>query len=351
METLLEDSRDLACFQLLVEEYVRTGKAVSSKKLAQLYAKLTNIQLSSALMRIILTRIAKCGLIEKGYQTSGRIPTTQGCRYYSQIVHPNLENIYEQKLMEIFLNRRSNIFKTIDTAVEVMSQTINMAVIATTDSSAETLKSIRMTPVSDTSGVIVIVTSFARSESKVFQLEDSSLKLEDIRVAIRLFNERLLDVPLIDLVERARALQDILRAQVVNYEALFEKFIQNVLNFKPKSLSKIYNQESIILADNIPRHEVVRLLKLAENSSIWEMIENKLEEDETIKLQVLNSKDVALISKKFSEVPYIKEISVIASKRMDQEHSLRAVSVLGNLIKNYTLSETALSANKKHENS
>lgn len=81
------------------------------------------------------------------------------------------------------------------------------------------------------------------------------------------------------------------------------------------------------------------------------MIENKLEEDETIKLQVLNSKDVALISKKFSEVPYIKEISVIASKRMDQEHSLRAVSVLGNLIKNYTLSETALSANKKHENS
>lgn len=67
------------------------------------------------------------------------------------------------------------------------------------------------------------------------------------------------------------------------------------------------------------------------------MIEDRLEEDDTIKFQILNSQDVMLISKKFNELPYLREISIIASKRMDQEHSLKAVRLLTNLINNFAL--------------
>lgn len=283
-------------------------------------------------------KIESLGLIEKGYQTGGRIPTSKGCKYYSQVTHSEKEQFFEERLLEIFLNRRTNIYRTIDKAIEAISETINLAIITTSDPSAETLRSIRLTVISEDSAVIVIVTSFARTESKLFQLsEGDNIKMDDIRVAIRIFNERLIDVSLVDLTNRAYALKDILKTQVVNYESLFERFIQNVFDFSRQKFSKIYNQESLILSDNLPRKEIVRILKLAEGASIWEMIEDRLEEDDTIKFQLLNSQDVMLISKKFNELPYLKEISIIASKRMDQEHSLKAVKLLTNLINNFAL--------------
>lgn len=71
---LSERQKDL--LKLIVEEYIRTAKAISSNSLCE------ELDCSSATVRNEMAFLEESGLLEKTHISSGRIPSEKGYRYY-----------------------------------------------------------------------------------------------------------------------------------------------------------------------------------------------------------------------------------------------------------------------------
>jgi heat-inducible transcriptional repressor len=72
------DSRPSHVLQALVEEYIRTGQPVSS----QAVLDRSGLHVSSATIRNDLAKLESYGFVAQPHTSAGRIPTSQGYRYY-----------------------------------------------------------------------------------------------------------------------------------------------------------------------------------------------------------------------------------------------------------------------------
>src|SRR5687767_7804088 len=70
--------RQRAILELIVHEYVQTGRAVGSKTLTERYP----VGVSSATIRNEMAELESSGYISHFHTSGGRVPTDQGYRYY-----------------------------------------------------------------------------------------------------------------------------------------------------------------------------------------------------------------------------------------------------------------------------
>ena len=293
-------------FKLIVETYIQTGEPIGSQKLVEK----CDLSCSSATIRNIMAYLEKLEFLEKQHISGGRIPSTKGLEFYAKYLVYNPKKYFNEKLDDLLAKRRLNIDTTLDEAASVISKMANFTVIATTNNASETLKSIQLTPLNENSSIVVLV-----------------------KVAIRLFKERLIDIPLIKLSEKANALMPIFQAQVKNYEIIMQKFIKTIFVFEEETHNKTYNKGAIILSENISREDIAKVFELIEKHSVWEAIENNLDEDNNIKLD-LSRPNLSIISKKinFNNSKNIKEISVVGPSNINFEESFETINILEKLI-------------------
>ena len=72
--------RQESLLKLIVEEYIKNARPVSSKSLCEV------LDCSSATVRNEMAYLEDNYLIEKTHTSSGRIPSEKGYRYYVEIV-------------------------------------------------------------------------------------------------------------------------------------------------------------------------------------------------------------------------------------------------------------------------
>ncbi|WP_027122957.1 heat-inducible transcriptional repressor HrcA [Metamycoplasma spumans] len=316
-------------FKLIVDMYIKTGEPVASKKLVAE----CGLNCSSATIRNMMASLEKIGFLEKQHVSGGRIPSTSGLEYYAKYLAYNAKDYFNQKLEDLLAKRRLSVDSTLDEAANIISKMAGFAVVATSNNQSETLKSIQLTPLNETSAVVVMVTSTGNVQNKLFTL-DSSIEINDLKVAIRLFKERLIDTPLIELAQKAIALAPVFAQQVKNYEVIIQKFIKNIFHFEEKIETRSFNKNAIILKEDISREEIAKILELIENHSVWEAIENNLDEDNNLKLD-FSRPNLSIISKRinFSNNENIKEISIVGPKNLDFNESFETLKILEDLIK------------------
>ena len=282
-------------FKLIVEAYIETGEPIGSKKLLEK----NKLECSSATIRNIMSELEDFNLLEKLHTSGGRIPSTFGLEYYAKYLVYDPSKYFNQKLDDLLAKRRIRVDATIDEAASIISKMANFTVVATSNNASETLKSIQLTPINDSSAIVVIVTSSGKVDSKMFNYDKKEIELSDLKIAIRLFKERLIDTPLIELSDKAKALAPLFAKQIKNYELILQKFIKTIFVFEEKTNTKAYNKNAIILSKNINREEIAKVLELIEEQSVWETIENNVDEDNNIKLD-LSRPNLSIISKRIN---------------------------------------------------
>ncbi|MEE3928491.1 heat-inducible transcriptional repressor HrcA [Mycoplasmopsis ciconiae] len=310
----------------VTEIYVEEAKSVSSSYILEKY----NLDMSSAKIRYLMSDLEDNGLLEKTHISSGRIPTIKGLEYYAKFLSSeNSLNVHKQ-LRKIFDQRRDKVDNTIEQAAKIISEATGMTVITKIDQSNKLLKSIQLVPISDFSATIVLVISSGEVFSKFINIKDAQ-ENEDLRVAIRLFKERLIDTPLSQLSNKVVQLKDILASAIKNYEDILENFVTNIFNINCESQNKVYGKNNIVLCEQIPRSDLNHILSLIENQSIWELIEENVEEEENLKISINNT--AAFISKRLKTNDQINEISIVAANNSDFKKMRGAIILLENLLK------------------
>lgn len=314
----------------IIELYIEEGIPIGSEYLIKHY----NLNTSSAKVRYIMNELeSKYGFLEKVHTSSGRIPSSLGFQFYSEKLISYDVNEIKEKLKDLFAKRRISVDATINEAANNISEITGLTLITTKNNIDSTLKSIQLVPLSNKEATIILVTSYGEVQSKMITLQDDKNSLEDLRIAIRIFKERLVDTPLFKLTDKVKNLIPILSRVIKNCESLIESFVNDIFEFKLIEENEVYGKNNIILANDISRNDLPKVLDLIENKSIWKTIEANIDEDQNIKIAI-RPDNTAFISKKIQFNNKIKEISVVGSTRMNYEKGLLAIQMLEDLMAN-----------------
>lgn len=315
----------------IIELYIKTGQPVGSKNLKKFY----NLDHAPSSIRNAMLFLEKEGFLEKSHASSGRIPTLKGYEYYAKFLANDTNNDLQQKLEDIFAKRRTSIDETVSEAVKIISDIANITLVTTTNNTNEKLMSIHLTIISDSSGVVVLVTSSGKVENKVIHFNETISK-NDVQIAIRIFKERLLGISISQIATTLQILSPILSQEIKNTDGLLKHFVENIFNFQMQHTSQIYNKNSLILNKDISRQKLIDILEIIEKNSIWEFLEKLHPEDkqETLKINI-ESQETSFILKKFPQSSNLKELSIVGStKKMNYSAILTGIKLLEDFLNN-----------------
>lgn len=220
--------------KVIVEEYTKTVQPVGSKTIMSF----SQINASSATIRNDCVELEKNGYLEKEHVSSGRVPSTVGYRYYVDHLMKNIGadvDDIKTRLEILFANRNMAIEEVLNKTSEILSEMTKLTslVIGPSLQQAE-LKKIELLPINDYSAVVVFILSNGHVENKMFNF--SEVSMHDLQTSITLFNDRLQNANINDLVERFDLIRPVLKQQVQKYEYILHQFAQAIT-----SLSKPFH--------------------------------------------------------------------------------------------------------------
>ncbi|MBQ6714495.1 MAG: heat-inducible transcription repressor HrcA [Clostridia bacterium] len=163
--------RKMAVLAAVVRTYIETGEPVGSKVLAEL---LENAP-SSATLRNEMSDLCSLGFLAQPHTSAGRVPTSRGYNLYiNTLMEPqNLEN-NTKDFINVHLGSvgcdPQNIPKY---AADALSELTGLpAVSGFTVGKNVTLKKVEILSISARSGILLVVTSDGRTDSRMVRLSD-----------------------------------------------------------------------------------------------------------------------------------------------------------------------------------
>ncbi|MGL5205496.1 MAG: heat-inducible transcriptional repressor HrcA [Metamycoplasmataceae bacterium] len=313
--------------KMIVESFISYGLPIGSENLI----KQNNLTVSPATVRNAMAVLEKEGYIEKHHSSSGRIPSIEGIKYYAENLTSSPDKMIELKLKDIFSKRWVSIDETIEQAASEISDLVGLTFVTSNINDKELLKSITLTEIDNNQSIIVLITSTGRVENKIFTLNER-IKANDLRIAVRLLQERLVDVPINELSERLELLSQILKEKIKNAEELIVSFVSEIFDFAAIHNRKIYGKSFIIESEDIKRHDLSKLINLIEHESIWDSIEGRSGEGENLKIDI-GPFNTSMISKKITVGNYSKEMSIVGSHRMDYSKAKNILNMIEKFLK------------------
>ncbi|VEU76196.1 hypothetical protein [Mycoplasmopsis columboralis] len=307
-----------------IELYTQIKQPISSAHLIEE----KNIKSSSAKVRYLMKELEDMEMLKKSHSSSGRIPTPKGLSYYAKYIAQANEKLLEKKLKKSFEDKKESADFTISQAAETIADVTGLTLITTKFDKSLTLRSIDLVPISDFMATAVMVVSNGEVHSKIISLDDNKVNIKELQIAVRVFKENLIGVAIEDLVERTYALKEVLKQEVSNYLEIIEKFVGNIFNIKTKN--NVYGRKELILSQKLTREQVNQIINLVENYSIWEKIEDKLDEQENLKISV--NEVSAFLTKRVSTPLGTTEISIVGPQDSDFNEMKTALSVFEKLL-------------------
>jgi heat-inducible transcriptional repressor len=184
--------------KLIVDEYVKSAEPIGSKALSKV------LKVSSATIRNEMSVLEEEGYIEKTHTSSGRIPSEKGYRYYIETVAKTIEEDTDGffEFEEIFSNKEAERDFIIKEAINLLSEATNCTAISLGPNAYHSkVKKVQLVQLSQTHGLILVITNYGYVESKEINIEEN-MDIEELTKVIDLLNELLKDTPISKVSEK-----------------------------------------------------------------------------------------------------------------------------------------------------
>ena len=321
---LLISKRQEELLRLIVEDYIKTARPISSKSLCNI------MKCSSATIRNEMSELEELGLLEKTHVSSGRIPSEKGYRYYvDNIMEPKkLSGEDVLKLQTVFHNKSLVISDVIARSMEIISELTNYTSVVLGKSSKENkVSKIEVVPLTAEQLIAIVITDKGHVEHKNMFLQER-VSLNDIRQTVDLINKLLVGTP-IDEVSSALEfeIKPIIGRYVEQHEALYNAFYNAFADFKNDQNFKMSGTKNILMQPEFDNTSKIR--EIVSKFEDKELVNNIKEEDDGIKVYIGSENDLdddlTVIKTKYSINGEEGTIALIGPKRMEYE---RVVALL-----------------------
>ncbi len=312
------NDRHTRLLKLIVEEYIKTAKPISSKALCE------ELNCSSATIRNEMGILEDIGLLEKTHISSGRIPSEKGYRYYVDniMVPKELTGDDMLKLQTIFKNNSLVLSDVITKSLEIVSELTNCTIISLGSSNLNNIVSkVEVIPISDTNLVAIIVTDKGHVENRNFNIDEAMSPLE-IKQTVDLINKYIVGTPLDEVNAKLEfEVKPIIKDNVLYQQKLFDAFCNFINDVTTDSDIKVSGTSNILKQPEFNDMDKIRnILSKFEDK---EFIKHIKEEDNGINVYIGSESefddDVSIIKTKYNINGVEGTIALIGPTRIEYD--------------------------------
>lgn len=259
--------------KIIVEEFISTAQPVGSKTLIDKF----HLPFSSATIRNEMQELEENGYLEKPHTSAGRIPSEKGYRFYINHLRTHIpKNELTTKLESIFNNRTLEIQEIIKESSQLLSQMTNLtSIVLGPKAEEELLAKIQLVPISDSSAVVLIVTSKGYVEHRTFKIPDGCDSL-DLQNCVDILNDRLIGTPLLEVNKKIRTIAPIIADRVKEHEQILNSFFDAFLKISSERI-KVYGQNNMFDMPEFTQdlNQLKTMTEILGNDDIWRNLTNR----------------------------------------------------------------------------
>lgn len=323
------NQRQADLLKLIVEDYIKTARPVSSNSLASI------MDVSSATVRNEMGFLEENGLIEKTHISSGRIPSEKGYRYYVDNIMKPKELTGEDmlKLQTIFHNNNLMLADYITKSVEIVSEMTSLTAVVLGGSSKENrISRVEVIPLSETAMVAVIVTDKGHVEHKNIVMEEN-VNINDIKKTVDVINKLIVGTPIDEASTKLEyEVKPVIAKCIKQHEVLYNAFYSAFSDFSNSSFT-MKGRQNILMQPEFDDTERIR--EIISKFEDKEVVNSIKASDEGINIYIGSENefddDVTIIKTKYNVDGEEGTIALIGPKRMEYD---RVISLLDYIIKN-----------------
>ena len=327
------DERKLKILKAIIQNYLDTGEPVGSRTIS----KDTDLNLSSATIRNEMADLEELGYIIQPHTSAGRIPTDKGYRLYVDILlEDKTQEVDDMK--NILIEKADKLENLLKQVAKLLAANTNYATMVTTPQYKKKVKFIQLTEIDEKQILAVIV------------FEGNIIKNQIIPVSASLNKETILKLNIIvntflqglDLEEINLPVITQMKDQAGDYRTIVNDILEAIMKVVADDDDfKIYTSgaTNILkypeLSDKDKATEL--LYTLEEKKMLTEVIQNKMEDEDTRGIQVYignetpveSMKDCSVVTATYEiDEGIYGKVGIIGPKRMDYEKVVSTLQTL-----------------------
>ena len=308
--------------KLIVEHFIKTAQPVGSQTLLDEYG----LSCSSATIRNEMNALEKEGMLEKPHTSAGRIPSKEGYRYYVEHLRDDrVDSRVKMALAGVLEKRMQSVEEVIERSCEILSSMTNLAsVVLGPKASNEHLISVQIIPLTETTATAVFVTDQGYVENKTFVIEEG-VTVEDVTKTVTLLNDRLKGTPVIDLVDKMKAMRPALTDYVVGHDVVYQALLEAFVRFAGERMN-LYGKKGLLEQPEFAEDakKLRKLLELIDDPKALREAMEGGEDGGPIQFHIAGEDDDLAVVSAEVHVPGGKStsISLLGPTRMDYESAV-----------------------------
>lgn len=302
--------------KLIVENYIKTAKPVSSKALCQ------KLKCSSATVRNEMATLENLSLIQKTHTSSGRIPSDQGYRYYVDNIMVPKELTGEDmlKLKRIFSNNALVLSDAITKSMEIVSELTNYTAIVLGHSSSDNkIAKVEVVPIDENKMIAIVITDKGHVENRKVVIDGDVSKAE-IKQTIDIISKLIVGVPIEEVSSVLEfEVKPIITRYVKEHDALYNAFYNAFSDFTQKPDIKMSGTSNLLMSPEFD--DATKIRNLLNKFEDKDLIKNIKTDDDEIKVYIgsenMIDDDISVIKTSFYKDGEEGTIALIGPKRME----------------------------------
>lgn len=325
--------RRIEIFKAIVDEYIKTAEPVGSKTLQSKY----KLPYSSATIRNDMQVLEEMGYLEKTHTSSGRIPSTQGYKFYCENLLKNsgIDRKMEVAIRNAFEVSNMNVAEAVEHSCRILSEMTNMTAGAIgPDSSSQRLEHLKLFPIDERNAVVVMITDTGHTETKNFRF-DEDVPFKDLETCTDILNTRLKHVPIVELPERMEELRPELASVVQRHDLLFTAFVQAFVRFASENVYFSGKDRMLYQPEFEDISKLKKLMMMLDDSSVWRQIgsDTRAVATSTKGAQLTWVNDVAIVRSTFKVNDQESgQLMVVGPSRMNYEQIVGMLDYVAQMI-------------------
>ena len=312
----------------IVESYIKDAKPVGSKALTD------KLKVSSATIRNEMSELEELGYLEKTHISSGRVPSTEGYKYYvDNIMKPkelNGEDIL--KLQTIFSNNELALSDAIKECMSIISEITNYtSIVLGKDSDFNTLKQLNIIPIDDKRVVALVVVSNGHVENKQVVIPDG-IDINEVVKTSEIINKHLIGTPISEVSEKLEfEIKPRIAAMIKQYESIYNMFQNVFTEFTERNSNVFFGGRTNMLKQ--PEFESVDKIKnIMEKLEDYEIVKKIESNDDGVNIYIGEEnefdKDVTVVKTSYHANGEEGTIAIIGPTRMEYDKVVTLLNFL-----------------------
>ncbi len=162
------DKRSKQIFKLIVNDFLKDGKPVGSRKLSIKMGE----KLSAASVRNVMFDLQEAGLLRSNHTSSGRVPTDLGLRFFVDglLQVGRITNNQCTEIQKVINNQTQNVEEMFSETSSLLSGLLDCAGIVLAPKLEGYIKHIEFVPVSNEKALVILVTDSGIIENRIIEV-------------------------------------------------------------------------------------------------------------------------------------------------------------------------------------